>query len=185
MMRGGGPRIPEPKPITLDRTTAAVAVLDLSVRCNDPATPCSELIHPVGEFLERVRATSVPIVYSISLRSRGTDMGEVAPGLRRREAEPIIYPDASDKFMGGDLRNILERAGAQHLIIVGAATNNAVMYTATTAMRVYKYDVVIPVDGVTARSDYEQEYALHQLANLPSGSAKLVHYSTLGDITFL
>ncbi len=70
---------PSPPVVLRDRETAAVAVLDLSVRCNDPATPCSKLIHPVGEFLERVRATSVPIVYSISLRSRGTEMGEVAP----------------------------------------------------------------------------------------------------------
>jgi len=86
--------------------------------------------------------------------------------------------------VGGELRDFLERAGVEHLIIVGAATNNAVMYTATTAMRVYKYNVAIPIDGVTARSEYEQEYALHQLANLPSGSANLLHYSTLGSISF-
>ena len=69
-------------------------------------------------------------------------------------------------------------------MIAGAATNVAVMYTTTTAVRVYKYNVVIPVDGVIASSDYEQEYALHQLHALPAGSITPVRYSTLARITF-
>jgi len=56
--------------------------------------------------------------------------------------------------------------------------------TTTTAVRVYKYHVVIPVDGVIAASDYEQEYALHQLHALPAGSITPVRFSTLPAITF-
>lgn len=184
MMKHGAPNVPKPTAVVLDRTATAVAVLDLSTRCNDPSAPCAELLPVVGEFLERARASEVSIVFSVSLRDRGTKLGVVASALRRRESEPIVFPDSFDKFFGSELHNVLQRMRAKNLVIVGAATNVAVMYTATTAARVYKYNVVIPMDGVTAASDYEHEYALHQLHALPAGSITPISFSTLPSITF-
>src|SRR5262249_31722281 len=54
----------------------------------------------------------------------------------------------------------------------GSATNNAVLYTATTAARIYRYNIVIPMDGVNAATRYEQEYAIHQFTVLPSHANK-------------
>jgi nicotinamidase-related amidase len=184
MMKKGAPDVPEPTAIALDRMTTAVLVLDLGTRCDDPGTPCGELLPTVGKFLERARAGGVSIVFSLSLRDRGTSLGVVASTLKRRENETIIYPNSFDKFFGGELRDALQQRGANNLVITGAATNVAVMYTTTTAVRVYKYHVVIPVDGVIAASHYEQEYALHQLHALPAGSITPVRFSTLPAITF-
>ncbi len=162
-----------------------MSVLDLTTRCDDPEMPCAELIAPVGRFLDKARASDVSIFYTASFRDKGTALGEIAEGLNRRESETIVYPNSFDKFFGSDLRDALEAIGARSLVIVGAATNIAVMYTTTTAVRVHKYRVVIPIDGVRAGSQYEQEYALHQLHALPATSVTPVEYSTLDTITFL
>src|SRR5512138_476492 len=97
-----GPNRPNPQPLRLDSKTSAIVVLDLSVRCEDPQEVCSKLMQPLGGFLERARQAGTPILYTISATSKGTPLGEAAGPLHRRASEPILYPDAFDKFMGGE-----------------------------------------------------------------------------------
>ena len=180
----GGPHIPEPRDISLDPGTTAVAVLDLTTRCLEPDAPCGALLSSVGSFLGRARAAGTPIVFTVSLRDRGTPRGIVAPSLGRLGSESIVSPDSFDKFFGEELHNVLRGGATESIVIVGAATNVAVMYTATTAARVSKYNVVIPIDGVAAASGYENDYALHQLHALPGGSVSPIQFTTLAAITF-
>jgi hypothetical protein len=35
------------------------------------------------------------------------------PPLKRKESEPVIYPDAFDKFAGGELQSFLKEKGAK------------------------------------------------------------------------
>lgn len=179
-----GPNRPEPKQVSLDRKTTAVLVLDLNARCHDPKEVCSKLMQPLGEFLERVRGSSILIVYTISLMFKGTPLGEVASPLKRRETEPVIYPDAFDKFVGRELRDILNQRNAENLVIVGSLTNMAVLYTSTSAARIHRYNVIIPMDGVNAKSKYEHEYAIHQLTILPAGAGERFQFTTLSMIHF-
>ncbi len=179
-----GPNRPEPQPLKLDSKTTAIAVLDLSVRCEDSKEVCSKLMQPLGELLERARQATVPILYTISAAGQGTPLGAVATPLNRRASEPILYPDAFDKFMGGELKAELDRCKCRSLVIVGSATNFAVLYTATTAARIHKYEVVIPLDGVNAKRNYEHEYAIHQMTILPASAHKQFRFTKLGMIEF-
>jgi nicotinamidase-related amidase len=179
-----GPNRPEAKPLMLDSKTTAVLVLDLSARCHDPKQVCSKLMPAMAEFLEKARAASVPIVYSLSLSAKGTPLGEVALPLKRKENEPVVYPDGFDKFLGGELQAILKEKGAKTLIVTGSSTNSAVLYTATTAARIHRYNIVIPMDGVNADSKYEQEYSIHQFTVMPSNANKLFQFTNLSMITF-
>ncbi len=179
-----GPNRPEPKDISLDAAKTAVVVLDLNARCHDPEEVCSQLMEPLGGFLERVREASVPVVFTVSLQFKGTPMGEVAAPLKRRETEPVLHPDAFDKFAGGDLQAILSEAGTENLIVTGSLTNVAVLYTATAAARVHRYNVIIPLDGVNAKSTYEHEYAIHQLTVIPAGAADRMRFTGLDMIQF-
>lgn len=111
-------------------------------------------------------------------------MGEVAAPLERRQSEPVLYPDGFDKFMGGELKGELDKSNCRDLVIVGSATNFAVLYTATTAARIYRYDVVIPLDGVNARRQYEHEYAIHQMTILPASAHKQFRFTKLRMIEF-
>jgi len=184
MEKKGGPNKPKPKPVSLDAHATAIVVLDLSARCQDPKEVCSKLMKPVGDFLERARGRQVPIIYTVSAHTRGTPMQEVALPLRRRDTEPVIYPDSFDKFFGGELQTFLTERGVKNLVVVGSLTNVAVLYTSSSAARVYGYRVILPLDGVNAHSKYEHEYAIHQFTILPRDTHKQFHFTKLSAISF-
>ncbi len=179
-----GPNRPEPRPLELDTATTAIAVLDLSRRCENPREVCSKLLTPLGEFLTRARRNSVPIVYTISAGAKGTPLGEIAGPLDRRASEPVLYPDAFDKFFDGQLKVQLDRWNCRSLVLVGSATNFAVLYTATTAARIFRYNVIVPLDGVNAKRDYEHEYAIHQMTILPAAAHERFRFTKLEMIEF-
>jgi nicotinamidase-related amidase len=170
--------------MTLDSKTTAILVLDLNARCDDPKQVCSKITAPVGNFLEKARAAGVPVIYTVSAAAKGKPIGELAVPLKRKESEPVIYPDAFDKFVGGELQTFLKEKGAKTLIVTGSSTNAAVLYTATTAARMHRYNIVIPMDGVNASARYEHEYSLHQFTVLPSEANKLFQFTNLSMITF-
>src|SRR5690242_21556198 len=86
-----GPNRPEPKPVMLDSKSTAVLVLDLNARCDDPKQVCSKITAPLGDFLDKARAASVPIIYTVSTAAKGKPIGELSAPLRRKENEVIIY----------------------------------------------------------------------------------------------
>jgi nicotinamidase-related amidase len=184
MPKQSGPNRPKPSPVSLAVDKTAIVVLDLSARCQDPKEVCSKLMKPLGNFLEGARARCVPISYTISAHTRGTPMQEVALPLRRREGEPVLYPDSFDKFFGGELQNFLSERQVKNLVVVGSLTNVAVLYTSSSAARVYGYDVIMPLDGVNAHSKYEHQYALHQFTILPRDTNKKFKFTTLAKIRF-
>jgi nicotinamidase-related amidase len=78
----------------------------------------------------------------------------------------------------------LEPRAIDTLIITGSASNVAVLYTATAAARIHRYQVIVPVDGINARTEYAHEYSLYQLSVLPGGVYKRIRFSTLTRIKF-
>lgn len=178
------PNKPEIVSVTVDSRTTALLVLDLNARCENPEERCHELVEPVGKFLSRAREAGIPIVYTAADRYEGTPLARMPHAFQQREDEPVIFPAAFDKFYGGKLQPLLEERGAKTLIITGASSNQAVLYTATAAVRPFDYDVIIPVDGIIARSDYEQEYTLHQFTILPAGAAPRFKITEFEKISF-
>jgi nicotinamidase-related amidase len=96
----------------------------------------------------------------------------------------VIYPDSFDKFVGGELQTFLKEKGAKTLVVTGSSTNVGVLYTVTTAARMHRYNIVMPMDGVNASTRYEQEYSLHQFTVMPSDANKLFQFTNLSMITF-
>lgn len=175
---------PEAKPVKLDSKTTAILVLDLHTRCHDPKQICSKLMPGLGEFLEKARASSVSIVYTVSSEQKGKPEGEIATPLKRREGEPVIYPQGFDKFIGGELEGLLKPKGIKSVVIVGSSAHIAVLHTAASAARGYSFNVIIPMDGMNSRSNYEYEYTFHHLSVIPGGANKLVQFTRLGMISF-
>lgn len=178
------PRLPQKKAAVLDPRTCALLVLDMSTRLHDPKVAGNKIIPGLKEFLARARASGVFTVFTISAAARGTPQGLVYEALERREIEPVIFPDGYDKFTGGEIQQLLAGRGIKVVIVTGASTNIAVLYTATTAARHLAYQVIIPVDGMAAAGKYEQDYAIHQLANFPGDVSRLFTFTTLGQIAF-
>jgi nicotinamidase-related amidase len=177
-------KLPEPKSITVDVKKTALLVLDGSRRWDDPEQPAHILVPGMVKFLERVRKVGIPVIYSISARSKGKPGGEVCSALKRRLSEPVIYPDGFDKFTSGELQDYLKLYDVDTLIITGYRSNISVLNTATKATRELIYKVVIPIDGIAAITEYEQEYTLFHFTVLPDQAAKLFSFTKLDMIEF-
>ena len=142
-------------------------------------------MEPLGGFLERVREALRPPWCSPSRCSSGA-----RPSARRRRPSsagtpsPCSIPTPSTSSPAASFQAILSAAGTENLIVVGSLTNVAVLYTATAAARVHRYNVVIPLDGVNAKSTYEHEYAIHQLSILPAGAGDRMRFTQLEIIEF-
>ena len=176
------PNRPVPQDVTVDAQTTALLVLDLNARCENPREACHKLIEPVAKFLKRCRQANMFIVYTAADRYKGTPEARMPQAFEQRQDEPIIFPPAFDKFYSGELQPMLQRRGIKTVICCGASSNQAVMYTATAAVRPFGYTCVIPVDGLIARGDYEHEFTLHQFTILPGGAAEKFRISEFNKI---
>jgi nicotinamidase-related amidase len=166
------PNKPTPQEVSIDPKTTALLVLDLNARCENPEEPCYKLIEPVAKFLSRARQANMFIVYTVADRYKDTPEARMPHPFNQQPDEPVIFPPAFDKFYSGELQPMLQARGIKTVIVCGASSNQAVMYTATAAARPFGYDAVIPVDGLIARGDYEHEFTLHQFTILPGGAAQ-------------
>ncbi len=178
------PNKPNPIDVTVDAKTTGVLVLDLNARCEDPKERCHKLVEPVGKFLPRARKAGMFIVYTVADRYQGTPLGKMPKAFQQKDSEPVIFPAAFDKFYGGELQPLLQARGLKTLTVTGASSNQAVLYTATAAVRPFGYDVIVPTDGLIARGDYEHEYTLHQFTILPAGAAEKFKITQFDRITF-
>lgn len=183
-MRKAEPVLPKPQPVEINIDKSALLVLDISQRCADPEFTCHKLGPVMKEFLDRAREVGLPIIYTISKRLKGTQEGKVYSVLKRRPSEPVVYPDSFDKFAGGELQSFLSLFDVDTLIITGYRSNISVLNTATKATREFKYKVVIPIDGLAAKTEYELEYTLYQFTVLPTQAAELFTFTKLGMISF-
>ena len=177
------PNKPQIVDVSVEPQTTAFLVLDLNARCEDPNERCHQLIEPVAKFLTRAREKKMFIVYTAAERYKGTPLARMPHAFNQQPDEPVLFPAAFDKFYGGDLQPMLQQRGMKKLIIAGASSNQAVMYTATAAVRPFGYDVIIPEDGLIARSDYEHEFTLHQFTILPGGAAPKFTITQFSKIT--
>src|SRR5262249_51631696 len=155
-----------------------------TLRCDNPEQVCSLIVPGVRGLLDRARAAGAPVIFTGTSPEKGRPEGAAATGLGRQPDEPILYPEGYDQFTEPEVPKVLEEHHVLNVVITGSSTHVAVMYTATTAARIYGYNVVIPLDGVNTRNAYEHEYALHQLQVIPGGSANFIGFSTLADVTF-
>ena len=178
-----GPHRVKPESVVLEARGTAVVVLDLNTKADTASQPSQPLIRPARAFLDKARAASVPVVFTVVVWEKDTPDGAVAEALARREREPVFYPNGYDKFIGGELRALLEGWGTDTLVFLGGAANFALLYTATTAARAHGYAVVVPMDGIYAHSDYEMEYTLHQFTVLPRAAGRF-RFSRLAAVEF-
>ena len=183
-MGKAGPIFPEAELVTIDVSKTALLILDGSQRWGNPELACHKLGPPMKEFLDRAREAGLPIIYSISARQKGKPEGQVYSLLERRPSEPVIYPDGFDKFAGGEMQAFLGLYGAETLIITGYRSNICVLHTAVKATRELNYRVIIPIDGMAAKTDYEQEYTLFHFTVLPAQAAELFTFTKLAMISF-
>lgn len=162
------PAAPELKKVTVDPKDTALIVMDLQTNsCNKERRPrCLDTIAPVAELMKRARAKGLPVIHTMSSSGSPENLVKevaMAPG------EPSVKSSV-DKFFGTDLENILKSKNIANVILVGTTAEGAVLATATGAAQ-RKLKVIIPVDGMSAASEYAEQYVAVYMTTSPATSA--------------
>ena len=175
-------KMPQPKPVTLNVEKTALLVMELSELCADPNYPAHKLNPGITKLLDRARAAGMLIVFTIPHGYKGQPYGQVFSGFKRRPSEPLFFPFSLDK-LSGDVHTLLKFHGIETILIVGQRSNMALLYTGTKAASDLDYNVVIPIDGIAANTDYEKEYGLIHFTLVPRGAERFT-FTTLDMISF-
>jgi nicotinamidase-related amidase len=150
--------------VTLDPKTTALLVLDLATpTCNADSRPrCLAMLPRLQPFLAKARDKRWFVVYTLSATATPAD---IAPAVKPTGSEPIVkgFPD---KFLGTDLEHMLRERGVKTVVVIGYASNGAVLHTAASAS-FRGFDVVVPVDGMAAENAYAEQFAVWDLAHAP------------------
>jgi nicotinamidase-related amidase len=158
------PPAPELKPVTTDAKTTALLLLDFNKQtCNLMNRPrCISSIPGVKKLLAEARTKDMYVIYSLSA---GAVPADIAKELVPLGNEPVVK-SGPDKFLGTDLEKILKDKGIKTVIITGTAAHGAVLYTASAAA-LRGFQVIIPVDGMSAEVLFAEQYTVWNLANAP------------------
>jgi nicotinamidase-related amidase len=171
------PPPPTLKPVTIDRPTTALLVLDFVDRiCNYPACT-SGAVPNVAKLIAGARAAHVAVIYS---EVTGTTASNILPAVAPQSGEPIVVSHA-DKFIGTNLQQILDQKGIKTVIVTGVAANGAALYTASHAAFL-GYKVIFPVDTIAAEP-FAEQLTVWNVANAP-GVGPNATLTTTGQLTF-
>jgi nicotinamidase-related amidase len=155
------PSIPAAVPVSVDRGSAALLLLDLTSVVCSPRRSCVSSLPAVAALLKKARDAGVPAVYSDTPTPGSTILDQVAP----RPGDPKVSGRA-DKFFGTDLDQILKQRGVKTVVITGTVANGAVLYTAFGA-NLRGYTVVVAQDGISSDDPFAVLLARYQLLNQP------------------
>jgi nicotinamidase-related amidase len=174
------PPPPALKPVTIDRKTTALLMLDFNQQtCNAQRRPrCIASIAKVKPLLAAARAAGVPVVYTLGAGGKPAD---IAQDLAPAADEPAVHSGV-DKFVNTDLEKILREKGITTVVVVGTAAHGAVLYTASAAA-IRGLKVIVPVDGISGDNTYTEQYVAWHFANVPV-IASAITLTTINDVKF-
>jgi nicotinamidase-related amidase len=175
------PEITYQPDVTLPAASTALIVVDMQ---NDFVKPGGTLTNAAAEvmiprlaaLLDRARAQNVRIAYTQDSHLEGdpewtiwpehcrvgTWGWEIISDLKPRPDDLVCPKNRYDGFYGTWLDHFLTRVWrVQHLVIVGTVANICVLHTAASAGLRW-FNIVIPADGVSALTDFDQALTLRQ-----------------------
>ncbi|NRF95322.1 cysteine hydrolase [Paenibacillus frigoriresistens] len=172
------PPPPQLQSVSVDPKTSALLVLDMETTiCNNPR--CIASISKINQLLARSREWGMLVVYSLT---RTGSLSDIAAQIAPLPSDPVVKSNV-DKFYKTDLEQILHEHGIKTVLITGYAANGAVLHTATSAA-FRGYNVIIPVDGMSALNPYAEQYTAWHMLNSPGTRNRailtkinLIHFS--------
>ena len=183
--------------VELKADETAVIVVDMQ---NDFAHPKGKLfvpdtrktIDPIKNLLDKARAKGVKIFYTQDWHREddiefgiwgshavgGTWGAEIIDELKPRKEDILIKKLRYDAFFGTPLDHLLRIYNIKNVVIVGTVANICVLHTAGSAA-LLGYKVIVPVDGISALTEFDYKASLRQIDFLYKGIL-----TTVQGITF-
>ncbi len=186
--------------ITLPAAKSAVIVVDMQ---NDFVKPQGTLVVPdasatlasIQSLLAAARAAGTPIAYTQDTHYEGDREWSIWPEHCRADSwgwqivdelapqpgELVCQKSRYDGFYGTALDHYLTRVwGVEHLVIVGTVASICVLHTAASAGLRW-FHVVVPANGISALTDFDQALTLRQVSWLYVGDV----VRSIDDIQFV
>ncbi|MHA1398086.1 MAG: cysteine hydrolase [Candidatus Heimdallarchaeaceae archaeon] len=163
-------KIPEIKEVRIRTRETALIVMDLqNENCNEERRPrCVKTLYVIQNMLEEARKREMEVIYTLtSAAAKMNIRKEVMP-----KREEKIIKGGVDKFYKTELEDILRKKRVKRVILVGTAANGAILHTATGAAE-RNFEVIIPINGISAATIFEEKYAIWHLANGPGTRRKI------------
>ena len=194
------PEIPFKATVELPAKESAVVVVDMQ---NDFVKPKGTLVVPtaietvaaIQQLLSNARGQGVPVAYTQDTHYAGDKEWTIWPEHCRAgtwgwqiidelapQAADLVCPKSRyDGFYDSALDHYLTRVWqVKHLVIVGTVSSICVLHTAASAGLRW-FHVVVPANGVSALTDFDQALTLRQVSWLYVGDV----VRTVADIQFV
>lgn len=182
------PEIPYKKSIALPASQTVLIIVDMQ---NDFVKQGGSLLVPsaletvprIQGLLESARDTGVRVVYTQDTMFEDDPEWEIWPEhcridtwgweiideLKPLSDDLICRKNRYDGFYGTWLDHFLSRVWKRNnLVIVGTVSNICVLHTAASAGLRW-YHVVMPADGISALTEFDQALTLRQVSSLYTG----------------
>ena len=156
------PPAPALRDVTLDPATTALLMLDFMPSNCGRRPRCVASLPAVAGLLAAARGRGAAVVHSIV---NNTTAADILPQVAAAPGEPAVL-SGPNKFLGTELEAILRARGIRTVIVVGTAAHGAVLNTAAHAA-LRGFDVVLPVDGMSADTAWPEQYVAWHMANGP------------------
>lgn len=183
------PEIAYKTQLELPAAKSAVIVVDMQ---NDFVTPGGKLVAPAAEatlpniqrLLAAARQAGVRVAYTQDTHfegdpewqiwpehcRQGTWGWEIVEALAPQPGDLVVQKSRYDGFYDTSLDHYLSRVWkVEHLVIVGTIASICVLHTAASAGLRW-FHVVLPADGVSALTAFDQALTLRQVSWLYTGS---------------
>lgn len=170
--------------VEVEPETTALVVVDMQNDFVDeggalPIPGAADSVPRIRRLLDWARHQGMPVFYTQDTHrqgdpeweiwgrhvERGTWGWQIVEALTPREGEEVFEKVRYDGFYGTGLDHALRLAGAESLIVCGTVANICVHYTAASAGLRW-YQVIHPVDGLSALTPFDLEVALRQASFL-------------------
>ena len=184
--------------VTVDPKATALIVVDMQ---NDFVDPRGTLCVPgarstvpvIARLLQLARGHGMPVVYTqdwhrsddpeFSLWGAHAVAGswgaEIVPELAPAPDDVVVRKLRYDAFYGTALEHELRQRRVEAVLVAGTVSNICVLHTAgSAALRWWR--VIIPVDAVSALTEFDQQAALRQIEFLYRGTLTTSHGISVG-----
>ncbi|MCE4620228.1 MAG: cysteine hydrolase [Desulfurococcales archaeon] len=173
--------------VELSAKETAIIVVDMQ---NDFVKPEGKLyvptaqatVEPIKRLLEKARKAGARAFYTQDTHydndpeyeiwgehvRYGTWGWQIIDELKPQEGDIVVVKTRYDGFYGTPLDDLLRVYGIKNTVIVGTVANICVLHTAASAaLRWYK--VIVPIDGISALTDFDLHATLRQVSWLYKG----------------
>lgn len=169
---------PPIKAVAIDTKTTALISMDFNSKTCTAAKRkrCEAALPTIQKVLDEARSKKMMVVHTyIASMKEGDIVKSVAP----KNGEPALVGSAN-KFYGTDLEKQLKDKGIKTVLLMGTASNGAVLFTAFGAAERH-FKVIVPTDTMPGDTPYAEQIAIWEIAKGPtvSGASTLTRSDML------